>query len=53
MTDAVESRGFMRRLFEAKSLEEMSAPTKIVVYAILAREWRGGSAGSDPRDTRY
>ena len=35
MSDAVESRGLMRRLFEAKSLEEMSAPTKIVVYAIL------------------
>ena len=36
MSGAVESRGLMRRLFEAKSLEEMSAPTKIAVYAILA-----------------
>ena len=35
MSDALESRGLMRRLFEAKSLEEMSAPTKIVVYAVL------------------
>ena len=35
MNDAVDSRGLMSRLFEAKSLEEMSAPTKIVVYAIL------------------
>jgi len=35
VSGAVESRGLMRRLFEAKSLEEMSAPTKILVYAIL------------------
>ncbi len=35
MSDAVESRGLMRRLFEATSLEEMSAPTKILVYAVL------------------
>jgi RimJ/RimL family protein N-acetyltransferase len=24
-----------------------------VVYAVLDREWRGGSGGSDPGDTRY
>ena len=35
MSEAVESRGLMSRLFEAKSLEEMSAPSKIAVYAIL------------------
>ena len=36
MSGALESRGLMRRLFEAKSLEEMSAPTKIIVYTVLA-----------------
>ena len=36
VSGAVESRGLMRRLFEANSLEEMSAPTKVVVYALLA-----------------
>ena len=35
MSGAVEWRGLVRRLFEAKSLEEMSAPTKTVVYAVL------------------
>ena len=35
VSGAVESRGLMSRLFEAKSIEEMSAPTKILVYAIL------------------
>jgi multiple sugar transport system permease protein len=35
VSEAVESRGLMRRLFEAKSLEEMSAPTKVAVYTIL------------------
>jgi multiple sugar transport system permease protein len=35
VSDAVQSRGLMRRLFEAKSLEEMSAPTKVAVYTIL------------------
>ena len=36
MSEAVESVGLMRRLFEAKSLEEMSAPSKVAVYTILA-----------------
>ena len=36
MSGALESPGLMRRLFEAKSLEEMSAPTKIIVYTVLA-----------------
>jgi multiple sugar transport system permease protein len=35
VSEAVESRGLIRRLFEAKSLEEMSAPTKVAVYTIL------------------
>ena len=35
VSDVIESRGLMRRLFEAKSLEEMSAPSKIAVYTIL------------------
>jgi multiple sugar transport system permease protein len=35
VSDAVESRSLIGRLFEAKSLEEMSAPTKILVYAVL------------------
>ena len=36
VSDAAESRGLMRRLFEATSLEEMSAPTKVLVYS---RPW--------------
>jgi len=36
VSEAVESVGLMRRLFEAKSLEEMSAPSKVAVYTILA-----------------
>lgn len=35
MSEAAEARGLLRRIFEARSLEEMSAPTKTVVYAIL------------------
>ncbi len=36
MSDAFESRGLMRRLFEATSLEEMATTPKLLVYAILA-----------------
>jgi multiple sugar transport system permease protein len=36
MKDAAETPGLVRRLFEAKSLDDMAAPTKLVVYAILA-----------------